>query len=180
MATNTHNVDVVRTIATGVELIAHERERQQYEEGWGAEHDEQHDNHELPIVAACYAVAGLEKVAVVRTLRSDAVVDAWPPRWAKRWDKRNTHPRLKALAIAGALIAAEIDRLQALGLQNEIDAADDAAEKWTEEHPELPQIVGALSGALAGGNKKGLREAASFAVESLRKTMPHIFGRDPS
>lgn len=37
-------------------------------------------------------------------------VDPWP--WDVAWDKRYKHDRLKQLAIAGALIAAEIDRLE--------------------------------------------------------------------
>ena len=52
-------------------------------------------------------------------------IDAWPSRWARHWDKRekglhgatpnNQLPldkRIRNLVKAGALIAAEIDRLQ--------------------------------------------------------------------
>jgi hypothetical protein len=35
--------------------------------------------------------------------------DAWP--WSRNWDKRDKHSRTRRLEIAGALIAAEIDRL---------------------------------------------------------------------
>ena len=38
-------------------------------------------------------------------------IDGWP--WSKEWDKRKKHDKLRSLVIAGALIAAEIDRLQA-------------------------------------------------------------------
>ena len=84
---------------TGVERIAAERNRQMVEEGWDAEHDEGHAEGSLSVAAACYAVAG------VRGARSPA----WP--WDPKWDKRAKHNRIRRLEIAGALIAAEIDRL---------------------------------------------------------------------
>ena len=39
----------------GSELIAKERQRQMDVEGWDAEHDKQHDEGELALVAALYA-----------------------------------------------------------------------------------------------------------------------------
>jgi len=75
---------------------------------------------ELAIAAACYAVEGIHKISVTKpvlienrneTIIRESHVDAWP--WDHSWDKRGKHDRLRRLAIAGALIAAEIDRLQA-------------------------------------------------------------------
>jgi hypothetical protein len=91
---------------TGVSLIARERARQVVVEGWSAEHDAQHMNGELSIAAACYAVEGTS-AAVFGGPGKELEDDAWP--W-EDWDKRSKHNRLKRLAIAGALIAAEIDR----------------------------------------------------------------------
>ena len=96
------------TQMNGAERIAAERNRQIVEEGWDAEHDADHVGGSLSIAAACYAVAGLENVAVVRP----GSVDAWP--WVSKWDKRMKHNRIRRLEIAGALIAAEIDRFLCL------------------------------------------------------------------
>ena len=83
---------------TGIELIAEERKRQIEKEGWSHEHDAQHKNGELAQAAACYA---LNKLPVPKL--------KFP--WPQHWDKRKKHDRKKSLAIAGALIAAELDRL---------------------------------------------------------------------
>jgi DNA polymerase III epsilon subunit-like protein len=88
----------------GFSLIIDERLRQVTAEGWTPEHDAQHTGGELAWAAACYAApqAILRKVGHV-------IGDAWP--WHKRFDKRGKHDRLRRLVIAGALIAAEIDRM---------------------------------------------------------------------
>jgi hypothetical protein len=104
---------------TGVELIAAERKRQFIKEGWTAEHDDGHSDGELAMAAACYAAAPNKILVQWAGLHFE---DAWP--WERRWDKRPRHrqsqklkvpthrQRLRMLAKAGALIAAEIDRLQ--------------------------------------------------------------------
>jgi len=94
---------------TGVEMIAAERRRQAEVEGWTAAHDDTHARGEMALAAAVYATP----VPLFEKRERRGVVefaDAWP--WHPRWDKREKHERLKQLAIAGALIAAEIDRLQ--------------------------------------------------------------------
>jgi len=105
---------------TGIDIIAAERKRQIEVECWDAKHDRQHDEGELAIVAACYAVTGHRNIKVlrfgvgIRDSHLPAILDAWPYSWDADCDKRNKHPKLRRLAIAGALIAAEIDRLQAI------------------------------------------------------------------
>ena len=94
----------------GAKLIAAERRRQIRIEGFNATHDEDHGDFTLSIAAACYAVHG----SSVRVLNRSGN-DAWP--WEDEWDKREKHSRLRRLVIAGALIAAEIDRLK--GLESE-------------------------------------------------------------
>lgn len=87
---------------TGLDLIAAERRRQIEEEGWSLEHDQGHANGELAEAAACYA--SLEN----RSLHE------WP--WGSMAWKPSPENRIRELAKAGALIAAELDRL--LGVES--------------------------------------------------------------
>lgn len=98
---------------TGAELIAEERRRQIEKEGWSQWDDRQkHSGGELAIAAACYAAEGTgADVVVAYYRRYMEIKDAWP--WHPEWDKRKKHDKLRRLVIAGALIAAEIDRLKA-------------------------------------------------------------------
>ena len=110
------------TKQTGIERIAAERQRQIDQEGWTPEHDEQHKHGELAMAAALYASPSPVFARIDRQDGGVLFEDPWP--WwytnscaqrggpTKAWDKRATHPRLRQLEIAGALIAAEIDRLQ--------------------------------------------------------------------
>lgn len=116
---------------TGAELIAEERQRQIEKEGWSAEHDEQHTKGELALVAALYAspIQLYKKQNLSTEFSEVSFIDPWP--WFDRventrygdlstyevraWDKRKQHDKLRRLVIAGALIAAEIDRLQRQG-----------------------------------------------------------------
>lgn len=90
---------------TGIELIAAERERQVTEEGWTAGHDDRHNNGEIVEAAVAYARYGDNPRFA---LSSSGAPACWP--WDVRWWKTST--RLRSLVKAGALIAAEIDRLQ--------------------------------------------------------------------
>jgi hypothetical protein len=99
---------------TGIEIITQERERQVNEEGFDSNRDDQYTDGQLAEAAACYAacsnvyVKGMGyDLTVGRTYR-------WP--WDVSWWKPGARPtvdeRIKELAKAGALIAAEIDRLK--------------------------------------------------------------------
>lgn len=81
----------------GVALIAAERRRHPDEEGWTPEHDDAHDGGEMAHAGAFYALATAE-------LRERI---GWP--WEMSWFKSTN--RIRDLTKAGALIAAEIDRL---------------------------------------------------------------------
>lgn len=83
----------------GVKAILWERNRQIMNEGFSSEHDDQYQNEELERAAAIYAAP--------QQLRN---MSMWPfsPKWYKPSPTRN---RLRELRIAGALIAAAIDRL---------------------------------------------------------------------
>ena len=90
-------------MATGAELIAEERQRQLDEEGWTPEGDAKYKDGELIRAALCYADSCSPFVKYVGP-------NTWP--WDPAWDKRRQHSTKRRLVIAGALIAAEIDRLQ--------------------------------------------------------------------
>lgn len=93
----------------GIELIAVERQRQVDDEGWSAEHDADHDCGELAMAAVCYAAVK----RVYKCIMIDGrwkYVDPWP--FKPQWDKRHKDDRIRHLVKAGALIAAEIDRLK--------------------------------------------------------------------
>ena len=97
---------------TGMELIAEERERQREKEQWDLGHDLEHFAGDLALAGACYAINKHPSQAYcVSIKKSYHPYDAFP--FNKEWDKREKHDRLRSLAIAGALIAAEIDRHQA-------------------------------------------------------------------
>lgn len=89
---------------TGVELIAAERERQVNEKGYDAAHDDTHADRGMATSAA--------QVLVHYYSNGTLGVRRWGS--CDNWhiiEKHGDDP-VKLLAIAGALIAAEIDRLQ--------------------------------------------------------------------
>lgn len=88
---------------TGIELIKEERERQINEEGWTPEHDDEHAVGELAMAGSCYAMIPEYRPAELAPL-------GWP--WSDKWYKPTPKDRVRELQKAGALIAAEIDRLQ--------------------------------------------------------------------
>lgn len=106
---------------TGSELIAVERQRQIESENWTAEHDDEYSNGELSAAASAYAYPILEY------WNSYQVPMIWPfeQSWWKpaykylSWgpieditDSSKVQCRIRDLIKAGALIAAEVDRLQ--------------------------------------------------------------------
>lgn len=93
----------VDTSMSGVERIAAERRRQVEAEGWTPEHDRAHPNGELVDAAVAYARYGNDP----RFAHDPPMCWPWAPKWWKPCD------RIRALEKAGALIAAEIDRLLA-------------------------------------------------------------------
>jgi len=98
----------------GVKLIADERQRQIEKEGWTSEHDKQHENGELALAAACYAIPDNKRSWIsgaISKVKSDVINKFWP--WGLTWWKPTPDNRIRELTKAGALIAAEIDRLRA-------------------------------------------------------------------
>ena len=92
-------------LKSGIGLIKEEQQRQKLEEVWPLESDEYTDG-KLALVAACYAEFAILPSAdrVVQAATKDRY---WP--WDEEWWKPKSP--LHDLVHAGALIAAEIDRL---------------------------------------------------------------------
>lgn len=90
----------------GAALIAAERQRQIDVEGWTPEHDDdEHGNAELARAAHYYLTDAINQ-AGWDTGQWGRLM--WP--WAHSWHKPSPDP-IRNLVKAGALIAAEIDRL---------------------------------------------------------------------
>lgn len=91
--------------------IAAERQRQVEDEGWTPEHDDQHDNNQLALAAACYAIGATGISRGISDLEHgvEATLSArlWP--WSMDWWKPKD--RRRDLIRAAALIVAEIERL---------------------------------------------------------------------
>jgi hypothetical protein len=95
----------------GSELIAAERQRQIDVEGWTESHDNDHEDCQLLDAAICYAgVAGSQALDNDGGREAiEKLPEVWP--WDRAWWKPSDDP-IRNLVKAGALIAAEIDRLQ--------------------------------------------------------------------
>ncbi len=93
----------------GALMIETERYRQILDEGYCEDHDDRHDDGELIAAAICYCEA------------ADRISNDWPDyeripnAWP--WKSEDWKPKdnIRDLVRAGALIAAEIDRLQRKG-----------------------------------------------------------------
>lgn len=112
---------------TGAQLIAEERERQISQEGWTQEHDDAHKTRQMASAAAAYLQHYVERSWIIDPSNplhvmgngslgdrsayygQDKAPDIWPDEWENDWKPKSM---LSDLVRAGALVAAEIDRLQ--------------------------------------------------------------------
>lgn len=94
----------------GIELITKERQRQIEEEGWTKEHDAEHVGGELARAASAYAYP-IYRMGFNPEEIEEKIPVQFPPNWNSKWWKPTPEDRVKELTKAGALIAAEIDRL---------------------------------------------------------------------
>lgn len=85
-------------------MIFAERQKQ-IEKGFTADHDDQHRFADLAVVAAVLAVHGTDASVDDPLGRADDLADPWG------LIERHGHDRVRLLQIAGALIAAELDRV---------------------------------------------------------------------
>lgn len=83
--------------------MSNERQRQIEEEKWTPEHDDEHGQGELADAAAWYATAQ-------HSFSMFSLKEIWDPKWFKK----EKHDRKKQLIIAGALLIAELERLERL------------------------------------------------------------------
>ena len=101
---------------TGVELIAEERERQIEKEGWGEKHDSKWIFGELARAGSAYAsdasyrIRNKELHQTHLAYPKGAAHPDWP--WSSEWWNPTPDDDVRQLVKAGALIAAEIDRLK--------------------------------------------------------------------
>lgn len=91
----------------GIELIRKERERQINVEGYNAEHDDAEKADSLSTAGAIYALPWN-----IRTIINATRYWPWDKSFYKPSKSDHTDARIKELVKAGALIAAEIDRLK--------------------------------------------------------------------
>jgi hypothetical protein len=112
-----HDVRRKPVTGTGVRLIAAERKRQVEEEGWSPQDDAgMWPGGELAKAAAAYALPeGVRYMQAVKIVNSRPVyrrtllAELWGMELS--WWKPSPGSRIRELEKAGALIAAEIDRL---------------------------------------------------------------------
>jgi hypothetical protein len=119
--------------------IAAERERQMSGEGCTPQRDDQYIFAELANAAACYAAA--EQALPGR-------LPACPPAWPWPLEAWKPRSRRENLVRSGALILAEIERIdraahKAAAIQEDIPDADDGWIKW--DHSEWPGPAGIYS-----------------------------------
>lgn len=140
----------------GVRLIAAERQRQQSAEGWTPEHDDTHDKGEMAAAAACY-LTGDRNDRMIHphdAMGDDRGARTWPrppENWPWDWSWWKPKDRLRNLVRAGALIAAEIDRLQRAESRQPITPPDPPGEG--ADCPEckgVGRVLWAPSGMLQG------------------------------
>lgn len=93
----------VQKLTTAAHDVLAERQRQISAEGWTTAHDDEHSSGEMAMAASCYAEQGPEPYGV----EYPSIPVRWP--WDTDWWKPTTYRR--NLVKAGALILAEIERL---------------------------------------------------------------------
>lgn len=107
---------------TGIELMAEERARHP-QEGWTTEHDDEHSHGEMRLAAICYAMSDSERELIRichRRGQDDRLSQSWQTLldffwpFGREWWKPCPYDRVRELVKAGALLAAEIDRIQRL------------------------------------------------------------------
>jgi hypothetical protein len=104
---------------TGIEAIKKERERQLNEEGWSPEHDDSHIDHEMAFAAACYALPkGIRDCIVNKKVKLREWLWSWADNWWKPAKDGSIDERMRELEKAGALCAAEWDRLRRLKIEH--------------------------------------------------------------
>lgn len=108
------------TMKSGAGLIADERRRQIEAEGYTLEHDDAEKPGALALAAIAYATCAASSPNIRYAFRAHADAGQRLQYWPDDWEASAFKPsrddsadsRIRELTKAGALIAAEIDRLQ--------------------------------------------------------------------
>jgi len=137
----------------GVELIAQERQKQIEQDGWSANHDDAHDRFQLSDAAMAY----------LNPSNSDHIRRFWP--WDWKWWKpargnsindRYEIYHIRDLVKAGALIAAEIDRLQRLNKKKANDGSHCTCDvQYWDNGNSLCYVCGLSKATSVGRSPKG-------------------------
>ena len=99
-----HDMMANKRPLNAIAMIAEERQRQQEDEDWTPSHDDTHRRDELALAAVAYALPPRKRRMMAGTPQY------WP--WSFQWWKPKSNNRIRELVKAGALIVAEIERLQ--------------------------------------------------------------------
>lgn len=100
---------MTRELMNVVRDVLAERERQKSVEGWTVEHDDRHILGEMGNAAAAYAMTQRQRDRNRADNRVSSAPACWP--WSPGWWKPVPTNRRRDLVKAGALILAEIERL---------------------------------------------------------------------
>lgn len=115
---------MLRFFSPGIDMITAERVRQVMAEGYTPEHDDQHTDESLAMAAAYFAwpFFYLHPVSDQSHNYPNAIyaTHLCPASWAREHDKKTKQDRIRQLTIAGALLAAEIDRLVRAGEEDKL------------------------------------------------------------
>jgi hypothetical protein len=110
-----------------IEMIKAERERQISAEGWTPEHDDTHSHREMAAAAAAYLehyitrswsidpTNPLNQGIDIERYQNAPPPEIWPEGWEGAWKPKYM---TRDLVIAGALIVAEIERLERVHSSN--------------------------------------------------------------
>lgn len=100
---------------TGVELIADERRKQRLSKGYTVGHDDLHEDQQLLVAAGALVLRALNEDGI-DPIPNEQFLDEYCQLqdldWVKYIVNHDRPDNIKGLVVAGALIAAEIDRLQ--------------------------------------------------------------------
>jgi len=107
------SVSVPGSVMDGVRRIHKERIRQTEKENWDAEHDAEHASGELLLLAACYLLKNYTATDNLKDAHEWVLSELFAYWGHDDWVKYGGI--IRDLEKAGALIAAEIDRLLAAG-----------------------------------------------------------------
>lgn len=110
-----------RALGVGGEVMG-ERARQLFVEGYAPERDDSYTRNELALAAAAYLVNGTA-ANVVKTIVTGDEYRNIPSCWPRDWNPEHFKPtnRRRDLVKAGALILAEIERIDRAAGRSETD-----------------------------------------------------------